>query len=228
MKKTILSLWLLPLMFVCACNAIKTEEKSILQSAEIENGFIAAKNAPVMEGQDYVAWVQDMENGFKKEKTIDDLTFSVQYKPYEYIVFMEEKKDELPDTLVKRKMEQINDMQYYNLKITLNESAGELLKYKLTSQQQYQQRVSYFSFDMQNDVQLVNGNDTLPCILYHFERAYDIAPSGTFVLGFPLSKNESQEEEKTLLVYDRTFHKGLIKFTFRKKELRNLPKLKTI
>lgn len=227
MKRHIL-LWMFSMLFmICSCDNIKTEEKTISQSAEIENGFIAAEDAPVMEVKEYLAWVQDSENGFKKEKTIDNLTFSVQYKPYEYIICMEEKKEELPDTLMKSKIDQINDMQYYNLKIELNEGSGELLKYQLTSQQQYQQRVNYFSFNMQNDIQLVEGKDTLPCVLYHFERAYDIAPSSMFLLGFPLSKSKSQQE-KTILVYDKTFHKGLLKFTFKKNELRNLPKLKTI
>lgn len=215
------------LVFNSCTDNVKTGQTTIAEDIEIENGLVAAKDAPLMEVSDYVQWVQNSENGFRKEKVIDDLTFFVQYKPYEYIVSVEERKEEISDTLLKSKIAEINDMQYYDFKISLNEGAGELLKYQLASPQEYAERVNYFAFNMQKDIQLAEGNDTLPCTLYHFERAYDAAPSSTFLLGFPLSENKSQQE-KTLLVYDRTFNKGMLKFTFRKKDLKNLPKIKTL
>lgn len=180
-----------------------------------------------LEPGEYVQWVQNPENGLRKEKTIDDLVFRAQYKPHEYIVCMEEREPQLQDTLVKRKIAELSDMQYYDLKIELKKGEGELLKYKLSSAEEYDKRVNYFAFNMQNDIQLIEGNDTLPCSLFHFERAYDVTPSSIFILGFPISKN-NPAESKTLVIYDKTFGKGLIKFMFSNKELKNLPKLKTL
>ena len=185
------------------------------------------QTAEKMNPQEYVQWVQNSENGFKKEKTIDDLVFAVQYKPLEYIVCMEERKSELADSIVKKKVSELSDMQYFDLKIMIKNAQGELLKYNLNSQEQYDNRVKYFSFHMQQDIQLIDGNDTIPCSLFHFERAYDITPYSTFLLGFALSNN-SKQEDKTLIVYDKTFNKGLLKFTFKQNELYNLPKIKTI
>lgn len=227
MKKTIFICVLLEVCFFISCtDNFKTGQTKVAGNIEVENGLVAAKDAPLMNVHDFVQWVQNPENGFRKEKKMDDLTFSVQYKPYEYIVCMEERKEEIKDTLMKNRIGEINGMQYYDLKISLNEGAGELLKYQLASPQQYTERVNYFAFNMQNNIQLVEGNDTLPCSLYHFERAYDAAPSGTFLLGFQVTKNKLSQE-KTLLVYDKTFNKGMLKFTFRKKDLKNLPKIKT-
>lgn len=202
-------------------------KESVTNSIAAENGYVPLKEATVLSTQDYIAWVRDVDNGLKKEKTIDDLLFSVQYKPYEYIVCLEEKKEALQDSLVKKKTEELSNMQYYDFKISLTEGSGELLKHQITSPQQYDQRINYFAFGMQKDIQLVEGTDTLPCSLYHFERTYDIAPSSTCLLGFPVNTKKSSTE-KTLLVYDRTFNKGLLKFTFFTDALKKQPKLKTL
>ncbi|HZK64304.1 MAG TPA: hypothetical protein VFC34_09170 [Puia sp.] len=176
---------------------------------------------------EYVAWVRNIDNGLRKEKTIEDLTFSVQYKPYPYIVCLEEKKNTLADSIVKNRISGLDGMQYFDLKIALNASQGELLKYKAGNSYEYDRRVKYFAFEMQKDIRLLDGTDTLPCALFHFERTYDVAPYSTFLLGFTPGK-DARSEEKTLIFYDRTFGKGTVKFTFRNIELTNIPKLKTL
>ena len=172
-------------------------------------------------------WIQDPKNGLRKKKEMGDIDFYVQYKPYEYIVCMEERTGEIADSLMKRKRTELEGVQYYDLKILLNKKEGELLKFNLSSADQYNKRVKYFAFEMQNDIQLVEGNDTLPCVLYHFERTYDTSPSCTILLGFNMDK-KSINKQKTLLVYDRTFNKGLLKFTFKENKFLNLPKLQTL
>jgi hypothetical protein len=197
------------------------------ESAESsEAGKSSNANLKLSPGE-YVKWVKNKENGLRKEKTIDDVTFSLQYKPYPYIVCLEQKKNTIADTLLKKRVSEIDNMQYYDLVISLKSAQCELLKYKIGSADDYQNRVKYFSFDMQHDIRLVDGGDTLPCALYHFERIYDIAPYCTFLLGFPLDKNHA-DAEKTLVYYDRIFGKGTIKFTYVKNEINNTPKLTTL
>src|ERR1019366_9230680 len=96
MKKIISICVLLEVFVFNSCtNNVKKEQTSNAANIAIENGLIPAAGAPSMEVKEYVKWIQDIKNGFKKEKTIDDITFSVQYKPYEYIVCQEERKEEL-------------------------------------------------------------------------------------------------------------------------------------
>lgn len=175
---------------------------------------------------EYVRWVEDEKNGLKREKTLGDMIFSAQYKPESYIVCEEERKESIADTVLKKKLKELTDMQYYDLKIEIKDGQGELLKYGLTSTEQYQERINYFSFGMQKDIQLVDGNDTLPCLLYHYERVYDVAPYGTFILGFAKGKNDNAG--KTLLLFDKGFNKGIVKFYFEGKDIKYLPQLQTI
>jgi hypothetical protein len=211
-----------------SCKEHVTEEGTIPVEEEIKESALSDEIKMVtMPSENYITWVRNPQNGLVKTKTIDDLKFTVQYKPYEYIVCLEERSDKVADTTMKRKVKELDGMQYYDLKILLKTNEGELLKSGINSMEEYDKRVKYFSFGMQNDIQLVDGKDTLPCVMYHFERAYDATPVCTLLLGFN-KDNSNAAKPKTLLVYDRTFNKGLLKFTFTEKRLQTLPKLLTL
>ncbi|MHB8259768.1 MAG: hypothetical protein ACYDCN_00990 [Bacteroidia bacterium] len=78
---------------------------------------------------------------------------------------------------------------------------------------------------MEKDIRMVDGMDTLKCVLFHFERAYDVIPYATFLLAFPKSKFPLAE--KTFIYNDRVFNKGFIKITYTPEDLSQIPKLKT-
>lgn len=186
---------------------------------------------------DYLNWIENGKNGLLVTKTISDLNFSVFYKPYEYIVLKENEDSTLKPDELKNKINELNQMQYFTFRITAPSSSNELLKYKLLSQDEYFARVEYFSFKMQDDLKLVDGNDTLRCELFHFERIYNLAPYCTFVIGFPLSKEQitsnTQNQpyklrDKTIVFEDKIFNSGIVKLTFESKILNHIPKLKLI
>src|ERR1035437_2351097 len=183
----------------------------------------AAKNdeTKLLAPDEFVRWVKDEDHGLKKEKKIGDIVFSAQYKPVEYVICMEERSTHISDSVVKRKKSELGDMLYLDFKIALEKGEGELLKYKLSSMAEYGDRVNYFSFKMQNDIFLVDGNDTISCTLFHFERAYDAVPYSTFVLGFP---NNNKAGNKTLIYHDNIFKKGIIKLEFENNNLKAVPK----
>ncbi|HXB13984.1 MAG TPA: hypothetical protein VNZ45_18485 [Bacteroidia bacterium] len=188
----------------------------------VPSSIVNEKLKPV----EYVAWVENEQHGLRKEKTIDDLVYTAQYRPCGYVICEEERKEDLPDSLVKQKMKELDGMQYISLKIGLKSAQGELLKYKLSSTKEYQERVNYFSFGMQKDIQLIQGGDTLQCALFHFERIYDVAPNGTFLLGFPIGKHP--DYDRTLILFDHGFGKGIVKFFFDARDIKNLPQVETI
>jgi hypothetical protein len=220
LKLSCFGIWL-AVTAICSCNM----NPDLLNDSP--TGFGKDTKKMLLEPAQYVRWIQKEGNGLLKEKKIDDITFSAQYKPYPYIACMEERKNKIADAVVKKKISELDGMQYFDLKIALTTAEGELLKYKLGSSSEYDQRVKYFAFAMQNDIKMVEGGDTMPCSLFHFERTYDVAPYSKFLLGFMPDKEKSLEE-KTLLFYDRTFGKGMIKFTFKNKQIENIPKLKTV
>ncbi len=178
--------------------------------------------------REYVIWVRDKENHLVKEKNIDEIKFSSLYKPYNYIVCNEQKTEEIKSTTLSESIKQLEGMVYFDLKIAIEDGQGELLKHKLSSPQEYQNRVEYYAFKMQKDIDLVNGLDTIPCALFHFERTYDIAPYSNFILGFSAKDVKKMKKDFSLVFHDKVFGKGIIQFHYTKEELSNVPKLKTI
>ncbi|MGZ5485735.1 MAG: hypothetical protein ACXWFB_07490, partial [Nitrososphaeraceae archaeon] len=105
-----------------------------------------------------------------------------------------------------------------NLEIDIDNFNEELLHYKLdeNAEVSFNQRVEYYSFKMQKDINIVIAEkDTVPCVLYHFERSYGVSPKNNFMLGFKLSKFKD-----AVLVYENPFLKtGTIKFALNAQEI---------
>jgi hypothetical protein len=119
-------------------------------------------------------------------------------------------------------------MQYLTFRISTPNLKSELLKAGISSLEEYNQRILYCSFQMQNDLKLLDGRDTLNCELFHFERVYNLAPYATFSLGFPLGKmecNGKQINDKTLIYDDKMFGVGRINLTIKGKDIENIPHL---
>ena len=181
---------------------------------------------------EYVDWIEDPANGLLVKKDVGDYNFTILYKPLDYIIIKEKKDDKLKKEDLQTEKSEIEDLQYFTFKIGLKANSGDLLKYNLTKVNDYYARVEYFSFAMQNDLKLLDGNDTLNCILHHFERTFGLAPYCNFVLGFKLSENSPGKivthfSDKTLIYNDRVLGIGPIKLTVKGNNIKNIPKLIT-
>lgn len=172
---------------------------------------------------EYVTWMRDIEHGLYKEKTIDNLTYAVQYKTEDYVTCIE--ADDKTNIQFKKSENETSDfVHFFDFKIKIENHNGEILKYNLSSPLQYDNRVKYLSFGAEKDIYLVDGIDTIPCSIYHFERAYDVAPELTMILGF--TSKQKFVSSKTLVFQDKLFDKGIIKFTIPANELASIPKIK--
>ncbi len=88
----------------------------------------------------------------------------------------------------------------------------------------YQNLVQYFSYDLQNDIQLVQSTDTIKCGLFHFESTYDVAPFNNFLTRFDTTK--AYEDDIEFIYDDKLFGIGPVKFTIQKKDLEKITNLK--
>lgn len=156
-----------------------------------------------------IAFVDNKENGFIRIKTIKEITYSSVLKPTDYLLAQQIIKE--GNTALKK--EDFEDLQYFDLRINVDGFNQEFIKYNLDSNGEYQERVNYCAFGMQEDIKLIDGKDTLNCVLYHYERSFDVVPYGHFTLGFEAKKSKTIST-KTLLFNDRLFNNGLIQFTY--------------
>ena len=172
---------------------------------------------------EYVNWIKNAENGLRKSKEIDNYIIDVQYKPVDYVIANELRKETITKEEYQQKLQEFKGMDYFTLKLDVKNTPLSVMKYGLQDEAQYQQRVQYFSFDMQRDIKLVSDNDTIPCSLYHFERSYDLGKHRNFVLGFAKSKTAEAATDKMLVMDYTEFGLGIIKIKFDEDDLEDIP-----
>lgn len=189
---------------------------------EIDLSLKLPREKPVKfnEPEKLIAFIDDKKNGFIKSKTIGQITYDAILKPIDYLL-SQKRLEEKNNSLSKKDFE---DLQYFDLRIKIEDFHKEFIKYDLESAEEYQQRVQYCAFNMQQDIKLIDGTDTLNCVLYHYERAFDVVPYGHFILGFETRKSDLVNT-KTIVFYDQLFNNGIIKFTFSPEIMVNEPVL---
>ncbi len=174
----------------------------------------------------YVNWVENPENGLRVSTAADDFVFTLQYQPIAYNVAREERQPTLSKALLEQETREREGLLYFMFRIALaNGQGGSLLKYRIQEPGEFEQRIAYCASAMQQDFSLAVGTDTLPCLLFHFERTYDIAPYSTFLLGF--QKPADPEQDLHLRYTDKLFGLEPVSLTIKAAALHSIPPIKT-
>lgn len=185
--------------------------------------WLVSCSTPSLDPVEYAHWIEDESNGLKVSKELDDFEFELQYRPIEYVSVIESRGEPITDQALKVYQTDRSGLQYYNLKITSKVSA-EMLKTGIYSEEEYRSRLYYFTGPAQYDISLVQGQDTLPCLLFHFERNYGIAPYNNIVLAF---ENSITNEDRQFLFFDQVLGVGTVKLTIARESIDGIPALKT-
>lgn len=202
-----------------SCSKEKTEDSSFNKEVLNPISIDQIESINFKEPNDLVDFVVNKDHEYLKSKQIDEIKFSLLRKPKDYIIALKQMKSNETVNL------ENDDLQYFDLRIEIDHFNMEFMKYNLPNAHDYDNRVSYYAFEFQKKIFLIDGKDTLPCVLYHFERTYDITPFGHFTLAFPASKNKDLVCAQTVFFPDEIFHKGIIKFTYLPENLIRVPKL---
>lgn len=181
--------------------------------------FISSCVKKKLPASEYVNYIESEKNGLNVSKTIGDICYRVQYKPQDYILLKENKSDQ---SIVKK--QDLKDMQYYTLQYALKEKNEDILKAHLNNSNEYYARSNYFSFDLQQDIYLVEGKDTLPCRLFNYVNSYGLSPKADFVLAFDKTANTAKED-KTIVIEDKVYGGGVIKLKIEKENIKDIPEL---
>jgi hypothetical protein len=177
-----------------------------------------------LECNEFIRWIENEDNGLRVTKKIDDYNFTLQYKPFEYIFLLENKslKPSLVDFNARKN--EMGGMQYYTLRIS-SESTRELMNVGNQQETDYYGKLEYFTSFMNDDICLVQNGDTLPCLLFHFERNYGLSPNNDFVLGFESGAKQVEGGERTIIYNDQVLGTGKVKFSISNQDINYAPKL---
>lgn len=173
---------------------------------------------------EYINYVESEKNNIKNSKQIEDLNFSLQYCPPEYLLLKEFKTNNLSEKLVAERKKENENMVFFKLRISAKNNT-DILNYKISSNDDYYERLQYLSYGFEEDIALLNGKDTLFPALFHFERTYGVVPFADFMLAFNATIKEPENFQ--VIIDDKIFNTGLLKFSYSNKGIQNIPKLKT-
>lgn len=174
-----------------------------------------------LEKTELIKWVENTENGLVKEKEIDAIKFRLQYQPP--IVSALKGDPNINSENLKAKLDEYSDYEYFVLRIQ-GKNGQEPLEINNSSETELSQRIIYLSFEAQKDFMLITDSDTLPCVMYHFERNYNSVNYDSFILTFPKTKSAS---DNIIISYnDHVWGMGKVNFEFDRKVITSIPELK--
>lgn len=165
--------------------------------------FNACQNvdSPVsLQAEEYVKWMNDPKNGFIQKKEVNGLVYSVQKRTADYQYAIKNSTD-YQDTA---------GLDQYVLRIEALKTIPSLIEYGLESDVELRERISYLSFGFKEDIKLKNDAGEVNCGVYQFIRNYNTAPFLEFVFAFPVEP----KEDYTLVITDKIFNNGPLKFKF--------------
>jgi hypothetical protein len=144
-----------------------------------------------LDRSEFIEWIRDPKNGLHVQKQSGDYWLDVQYQPASYMVL--QRNAAIGKEEFAKEIEKNENLQYYLLKIGVLHQNIDFLSYQVQSLAEKQQKLYYYSYSFQNDIQLEDAGELLPCVLYHFERSSAVKGSRTFVLAFENKHRESVE-----------------------------------
>jgi len=170
----------------------------------------------------YAKWVENKANGLHQTQITDNYMFSLQYKPIEYMVALQERTPKLPTTILQREKEKMEGLQYFNFKLSTLTGTSVSADKKTD----FEDKTNYLLSGMQKDLFLLEGTDTLHCRMFHFEGANGILPYDNCVLAF--DKNNNPDTDRTFLYRADKLGLGWIKMVIKAADINQIPQLKTI
>lgn len=181
-------------------------------------------NEKELNAEDYVTFIESENNALMNIKKIDNLSFQLQYCTDEYLLLMEHKTDNIPNALIEEKKRENDSLVYFKLRISAK-GTNDVLSHQISSTDEYYSRIQFLSYELEENIALLNGNDTIFPALFHFERTYGVAPFADFIMAFHTKIKENDDFQ--ILIDDKSFGSGLLKFTYSNNDIQNIPKLKT-
>ncbi|HTF21023.1 MAG TPA: hypothetical protein VK658_23270 [Chryseolinea sp.] len=143
-----------------------------------------------LDRNEYVQWVRDYDNGLHVSKWIGEYDLDVQYQPAQYVRLQKMGTGSYQGEPVGENGG--GALQYYLLTLGLHGKNTDFISYGVSDAAEKQRKLYYFSYRFQDEITLEEGDEKLPCVLYHFEKPVDLKGSRTILLGFEQRTNKPE------------------------------------
>ncbi|SHJ68308.1 hypothetical protein [Aquimarina spongiae] len=186
--------------------------------------FIACNKKSFESSEELLEYLQQPENGYLYSKTINDVDFSILYKPTDLLV-----DQTLSRVVTKSKVDSLrtkyNEYLYFSLSMSKNNQ--ELLSNVVGNKQRFGAMVNELAFGMEQKVHLyTKQKDTIAMADYIYPRVYGMSGATTILFVYPRDERLTNTEVMTLTIEDLGFYTGEVKFKIPTKIINNEPGIK--
>ena len=136
--------------------------------------------------EEYTQFLSNPKNGYRQKINLQPYQLEIEYQPAVYTAYRKSGGD---SKVYQKFLKEDKQLLFFQMKLGL-QNGGDMLTALAQSQADYQDLVYYFSYTFQKGIFLKQGKHKYPCVLFHFERSYDLHGSKNFVLAF--ENNTSQ------------------------------------
>lgn len=187
-------------------------------------GFTFGGHPSELEGKEYLDYLRSESSGMHMTREMGNYRFEVQYKTVPYQVMNEQQSHDISEAQLAERAASLTPWYHFNVRIGTLEGLG-LMESGEANEPVNNQFLYHFVGAAQQDFVLLQGTDTVPCELYHFERNYNLAKHNDIVLAF--RKTSTTHEDLTLIYNDQILGTGPLYFHISASDLSDLPTLKT-
>ncbi len=181
---------------------------------------VASCNKSSLTRDEYTKYVENKDNGLKKELDINGWEYVIQYKPVNYLLCKENQ------SLSSARAKNLQGTLWFTIQFRYTKANVPALKIDVTSLDEYNQRLNYYLNEAQKDIEIEYGSAILYPISYLFETNYGLTPHETLVLGFSLPQSETTiTHDIVLKFHDKIFRNGIIKARINLDDMKKIPQL---
>ena len=164
---------------------------------------------------EFIRWVEDPGNGLKVSLVREPQRWEFMWRPAEYLALLEiGDKASDPSESFRARVAGFRNMQYYSVQATLGSEDRD-------------RWMAYLQDEAERDFHLLDGEEVLPCRLYHMESGHGIRPYVRLLLAFDHpQENKARGRDKTLRFWPKKLGGDPIELTISAKAIESLPHLK--
>lgn len=173
--------------------------------------------------RDYIAWFGKQDCPLAKTQEQDGYKYELRYQTADCLALKEIAEEELTNRKLKEELKARNGLYYFLLRITPTEEK----KQKFLEEES--RSISWLSFGAKEDIKLIQGKDTLSCVMNQFEPSMGIMPYQSFNIGILKPEKEKQDNPNTdikILFTDKVNSGKQIVFTIKASDFKQIPTYK--
>lgn len=178
-----------------------------------------------LDPKSYTQWVLNPKNGLQSKSAVGPYDFIINYLPSEYMILKEANGRTMDRKEFSRKRQELKNTEYYSLLINLNNGKKNVVKSLVDDTKiPASDMVKYLAYDLQHDIKLVSGVDTLKCKFLHFEETYEVTSYARFLAAFDVS-DDDKKNHRILQVSLPWMKERILTFTIEKENILSVPKV---